>query len=57
MKALRLIFGVIELRKTIGNFTASDEELKTFGNARASIGLSGEGANFNRVVDDVSWLP
>ena len=36
-KTFRLVFGIVQLGKTIGNFTATDKELEAVGNKRVII--------------------
>src|SRR5690606_21586200 len=52
-----LIFGVVQLRKTVGDFTAGDEQLEAFGDLGVGVGCACERRNLDRVIDDVSGVP
>ena len=57
LEAGGLVFGVVQLREAVGDFTTDDEQLEALGDFRIAVGGAGQGANFDRVVDDEGRLP
>ena len=56
-KARRLVLGVVQLGKTVGDLATGDEQLEALGHARARIGLAGQRRDLDGIVDDVGRLP
>jgi hypothetical protein len=57
LKAGGLVFGVVQLGETVGDFAAGDEQLEALGRIRIGIGGAGQGRHFHRVIDDEGRLP
>ena len=55
-KTLRLILGVIQLGKTVGDFPATDEKLKALGHFRIIVTASRQGRHFGRVLGNEGGL-
>ena len=57
LKARGLIFRIVQLRKTVGDFAAGDEQFEAFSNAGNGIGCARQWRDFDRIVDDVGRFP
>ena len=56
MEACRLVFGIVEFGKPVGEFAAVDEQLEAVGDARLAVGLARQGRDFHRVMGDEGRL-
>ena len=57
LEARCLVFRIIQLGETIGDFTPDNEQLKAFRNLRIRIGSTGQRRDFDRVIDDEGRFP
>src|SRR5690606_41027121 len=53
----RLVFGVVQLRESIGNFAPRHEQFKPLGDVRVGVRRSGQRRYFYRVINDKGRIP